>query len=159
MVNTFAMPESVAVSRHINASPEAMWALVTDLPRMGEWSPENNGGVWLNGATTAAVGVKFKGANANGKKSWSTVATVTELAGPRAFAFTVKAAGLKIADWRYDLVAVDGGVTVTETWTDIRGWLAKKAGSIASNVTDRAAHNCDGMERTLAALAATAEAP
>lgn len=133
--------------------------MVIDLPRMGEWSPENNGGSWAGGATKAAVGAKFKGKNSNGKKQWSTMATVTELVTPRAFAFEVKAAGLKIANWRYDFVAGDGGVTVTETFTDPRGWLAKKLGGVASNVTDRATYNRDGMERTLAALAVAAEKP
>ena len=33
-------------SIEINASPEAVYDLVSDLPRMGEWSPENIGGEW-----------------------------------------------------------------------------------------------------------------
>ena len=37
-------------SIEIHASPEAVYALVSDLPRMGEWSPENIGGEWQNGA-------------------------------------------------------------------------------------------------------------
>lgn len=122
----------------IKATPEAVWALVTDLPRMGEWSPENNGGTWLKGATAAAVGAKFKGKNSNGKRSWSTVATVTELDAPRSFAFNVKAGGLKIATWRYDLAPADGGVAVTETWNDPRSWIAMRLGGLVSNVQDRA---------------------
>jgi polyketide cyclase/dehydrase/lipid transport protein len=33
-------------SIEIHASPEAVYDLVSDLPRMGEWSPENIGGEW-----------------------------------------------------------------------------------------------------------------
>src|SRR5262249_3904138 len=36
-------------SIEIQASPEAIYDLVSDLPRMGEWSPENIGGEWQGG--------------------------------------------------------------------------------------------------------------
>ena len=65
-----AMTYNVAVVREVSASPEKVWSLVTDLPRMGEWAPENLGGEWLDGATCAAVGAKFRGNNKNGDKSW-----------------------------------------------------------------------------------------
>ena len=39
------------VSERIDAPAERVYDLVTDLPRMGEWSPENTGGKWLDGAT------------------------------------------------------------------------------------------------------------
>jgi uncharacterized protein YndB with AHSA1/START domain len=159
MVNTLAMSGSITVSRHVNASPEQVWGLVTDLPRMGEWSPENNGGSWQHGANVAAFGAKFKGLNSNGKKRWSTIAKVTALDAPRSFAFDVTAVGVKIATWRYDIAAsAGGGSTVSETWTDNRGWFAKKLGGQASGVADREAHNRAGMERTLEAMAAAAEA-
>ena len=35
----------------IHASPEALDDLVSDLPRMGEWSPENIGGEWQHGGS------------------------------------------------------------------------------------------------------------
>ena len=35
------MTEPVSVSREIAAPVDTVWVLVTDLPRMGEWSPEN----------------------------------------------------------------------------------------------------------------------
>ena len=49
----------VEVSRTINATPERMYELISDLPRMGRWSPENAGGNWQMGATGPAVGGKF----------------------------------------------------------------------------------------------------
>lgn len=50
----------VSVTQEIAAAPERIWALVTDLPRMNEWSPENNGGEWSEGATGPALGARFK---------------------------------------------------------------------------------------------------
>ncbi|MSZ72613.1 MAG: hypothetical protein F2716_09825, partial [Actinobacteria bacterium] len=41
----------VSVTREISVAPEKIWAMVSDLPRMGEWSPENRGGEWIAPAT------------------------------------------------------------------------------------------------------------
>ena len=60
----------------VRATPQEAYALVSDLPRMGELSPENTGGRWLKGATGPAVGARFKGTNRNGVRRWSTTATV-----------------------------------------------------------------------------------
>ena len=73
----------VSVTKEIAATPERVWGLVTDLPRMGEWSPENRGGEWIKGATSAVVGARFKGKNQNGKKNWSAEVTINEMDAPR----------------------------------------------------------------------------
>jgi hypothetical protein len=44
------MPEQIHVERTIRADAGELYDLVSDLPRMGEWSPENTGGRWVNGA-------------------------------------------------------------------------------------------------------------
>ena len=45
------MSDQVVVTKDIAAPAATVWALVSDLPRMGEWSPENCGGQWVKGAT------------------------------------------------------------------------------------------------------------
>jgi len=50
----------------VSAPAEALWALVTDVTRTGEWSPEATGGAWIDGATGPAVGARFKGTNRGG---------------------------------------------------------------------------------------------
>jgi uncharacterized protein YndB with AHSA1/START domain len=152
------MSTSVSVSRAIAAPPDRVWALVADLPRMGEWSPENTGGTWVKGATTAALGARFKGSNSNGRRRWSTAVVVTTCEPAQAFGFDVTAAGLRVANWAYVIEPSDSGCVVTETWTDQRGWLAKTLGGTVSGVPERDSHNRSGMEATLAALAATVEA-
>jgi len=147
------MSSAVSVSRVIAVQPEQLYGLVSDLPRMGEWSPENTGGKWKGSATGPAVGAKFVGANRNGSKQWTTLCTVTEATLGKVFGFDVTAAGFKVASWRYDFEPVGGGTRVTETWTDNRGVLARLLGKPVSGVGDRAAHNRAGMERTLQALA------
>jgi uncharacterized protein YndB with AHSA1/START domain len=64
------MSNPVVVSKEVNASPETVFAMVSDLTRMGEWSPENQGGQWVKGATGPAVGAQFKGRNSNDGQSF-----------------------------------------------------------------------------------------
>jgi uncharacterized protein YndB with AHSA1/START domain len=150
--------EQVSVTREIAAPAERVWELVSDVTRMGEWSPENTGAQWLGGATKAASGAKFRGTNQSDKRSWKTVATVVDCTPGRAFSFHVKAGPFDIAEWRYDFEPAGAGCTVTETWTDRRGGLMRWLGGKVSGVDDRAAHNRAGMQQTLDRVAAEAEA-
>ena len=148
----------VTVERDIEAPPDQLWAMVSDVTRMGEWSPEATGAEWRGGATGAAVGAKFKGLNNNGKRSWSTACTVTECEPGTSFAFSVVAGPLSIAKWAYTFTPTATGCHVTETWTDTRGGLARFLGKAVSGVADRATYNRAGMEKTLDALASAAAA-
>ena len=117
--------KSISESIEINAAPSAVFAIVTDLPNMGQYSPENTGGKWLGGATTAAQGVKFRGTNAQGKKRWSTVAEVTTFTPDTKFEFHISTHGLGVATWTYVLEATATGTKVTETWEDNRFGIMK----------------------------------
>jgi hypothetical protein len=152
------MTDEISVERVIAATPEALWARVSDIERMGDISPEATGGSWLKGATGPAVGARFKGDNRNGKKKWSTTCTIVTADPSRAFAFDVTVGPFKVARWAYRFEPVDGGCRVVETWTDQRGGVAKKAGKPASGVADRDTHNRQTMEATLARLAEVGEA-
>ena len=55
------MEKIVTVAREIAASPNEVWDLIIDLPNMGRWSPENNGGKWIKGSTGPELGAKFSG--------------------------------------------------------------------------------------------------
>ena len=143
----------IEVSRVIAASPEALYDIVSDLPKMGELSPENTGGMWVNGATGPDVGAEFRGTNSHSTKHWATSAIVERAERGHEFAFRVRVGPVKVARWAYRFEAVDGGTKVTETWDDMRNWLAKKAGMVASGVKDRETRNRDTMTVTLGNLA------
>jgi uncharacterized protein YndB with AHSA1/START domain len=147
----------VTVEREIAASPAEVWGMVSDLPRMGEWSPENQGAKWVGGATGPAVGAKFRGRNRNGWRRWSTSGVVTECEPGEAFAFDVLVGPLKVARWSYRFEPTATGCKVTEQWDDIRAGYMKTLGHVASGVGDRHVHNRAGMEITLANLAKAAE--
>jgi len=141
----------VSVSRDVASTPEAMWRLVTDLPRMGEWSPENRGGEWIN-AKGPAVGVRFKGRNKNGKRSWSTTVEVIRCDEPRVFAFSLLVGKSKWCDWVYEIEPTSTGVRITHSWIDHRSAFTSWLGGVVSGVKDRASHNAANMEKTLDAL-------
>jgi len=151
------MADPVNVSREIAASPDRLYGMVSDVTRMGEWSPENEGGEWLGDVSGAQAGARFRATNRVGDKSWKTVATVVDADPARRFAFRVGFGPVKVAEWSYTFEATAGGCRVTEGWTDLRpGWF-KPISRLGTGVTDRAAHNRTGMEQTLQRLAAAAE--
>lgn len=142
----------VTVERTIAADRETLWGMVSDVTRMGEWSPETREGVWAKGATAPAVGARFRGRNKNGIRRWSTSCTVTECDPGEVFAFQVTTGPAKVAVWEYRFEPDGDATKVTERFTDQRpGWL-KTAGKLATGVGDRTSHNRATMEATLAAL-------
>lgn len=144
-------------STSVEAPPQRVWDLVTDLPRMGEFSPENVGGSWVGAAPGPALGAVFRGRNRRGAHRWSTRCTVTRCEPGRAFAFAVSSLGLPVAEWAYELEPTPEGCRLTETWTDRRGALVTAAGRLISGVGDRAGFTATSIEQTLARVKAQAE--
>jgi uncharacterized protein YndB with AHSA1/START domain len=132
---------------HINAAPEKVFALVSDVTRMGEWSPETVGAVWVDGATGPAVGVKFRGTNKMGPFKWSTTPTITEFEPGKLFAFD--AGG---TEWRYSFTEADGGTSVTESFTVLSTISKLYTLPPRKNMLIR------GMEQTLGRIKKAAEA-
>ena len=151
------MADHLSVTTEIVAPSEKVWAMVSDLTRMHEWSPESAGTTWLNGATGAVPGAAFRGTNKAGKKKWATKGTVIEAEPGRVLSFRVTAFGLKVALWTYRIEPSADGCVVTESWNDERGAFIKATGKVATGVGDRMTHNRAGMETTLRNLKAAAE--
>src|ERR1700728_87878 len=142
------MAYPTAVTRDIAAPPDKVWGLVADLPRMGEWSPENQGGKWVKGAAGPALGAVFKGNNKNGLRRWSTTVTVVISEPGKVFEFAVTSGPLAVATWRYEFEATDGGCRVPESWKDQRQpWFT----AVARVMGDHSSGNAERqMEQTLA---------
>ena len=151
------MTPDVEVSRSIAASPEAVYAALTDITRMGEWSPECVAAEWNDGATEAAVGASFTGHNRNGDHEWTTEATITELVPNERFFFDCSVRGFVFSKWGYSIEPTDTGCVVTEYAQDLRPKEALEWSAQISGVTDRLSHNRAGMEATLERLAAAVE--
>ncbi len=102
-------------SVHIDAEPLAVYALISDITRMGEWSPECQGGDWIDGAT-AIVGSQFHGRNRRGDNEWTTPNTVIAADAGREFAWVVGTPDFQVCTWRFSLTRDNGGTTVTESF-------------------------------------------
>jgi len=106
----------VAVQILIDAPPERVWDLVSDIALMAELSPELQEVAWLDGVTGPAAGRRFTGRNANEYRgTWETVSTITECDPPRRFTWMVGDPGHPMATWRFTL-RPDGTGTVLEQW-------------------------------------------
>ena len=151
------MSKHVEVSRNIKASPEVVWNAISDVTRMGEWSPECHTCEWNEGVTRPAVGARFTGHNRNGEFEWSTEAEVTECVPGERFAFDGVFGDLRFAKWAYLIEPTEDGCRVTETWDEGRPDEIIDFTTSISGVADRATHNRAGMEATLERLAAAVE--
>jgi uncharacterized protein YndB with AHSA1/START domain len=150
---------TVSRSIEISAPASRVYDLVSDLPRMGEWSPECYRCDWRDGATEAAVGARFTGRNRRGLARWSTTGEVVAADRDRQIAFDVSFLGMPVARWRYEVEPVDSNrVRLTETWEDRRRAPMHLLGALGTGVRDREAHNAAGMEATLQRLKDAAEA-
>ena len=141
----------------IAATPERVYELVSDVTRYGEWSPENLGGVWLDGASGPAVDAKFKAKNKR-RMSWSTTSTVRVADVGREFTFGTGKGPDTI--WSYRLEPVEGGTRVTESFEaeepNAMGRFLTKLGTGVS-WSERGADIERGMQTTLEGLKAAAE--
>ncbi len=147
----------VEVQREIAVDADTLYAMVSDVTRMGEWSPETTSCHWRGDADHAEVGARFWGVNKNRWHWWATHCRVTVADPGSRFAFDVDLV-LPIANWAFTFEPVDGGTRVTQAWTDRRNGFYRRFGKLADGVRDREPHNTQGMRETLERLAAVAEA-
>lgn len=142
-------------SVHIEASPETLYDMVSDVTRMGEWSPECYRCVWTNGATGPAVGARFRGYNRKGLIHWFTMPKVTRAERGKEFAFKVPQSS---AEWVYRFEAEGSGTKVTETRHMLRQYSALREKAVALFLgADRDGQTKAGIEQTLARIKAAAE--
>ena len=141
---------SYSDSIDIECSPDAAFAVITDLPRMDRLSPENTGGEWIGDSTGPKLGARFKGTNAREKDKWYTIAKVVAYDPPRRFEFKVTFKMLNIARWAFTIELAPGGCRVTETWTDRRNALVRKHGDTDGFI--RAEYTKESIRTTLERL-------
>jgi uncharacterized protein YndB with AHSA1/START domain len=139
---------------HINAPPEKVYAMVTDVTRMGEWSPETYKCEWIEGATGPAVGARFKGRNKKGIIRWSTTPTVKAVEPGRLFTFETGKPGNEQTRWTYRFTPKDGGTELTESFEALRYPLSFK---IVSPPKGRTRQLQRGIEATLQRIKQAAE--
>jgi uncharacterized protein YndB with AHSA1/START domain len=118
------MHESVTV--HIEAPPQPIWDLLSDVTKIGRYSPETFEAEWLDGAKGPAAGAKFRGhvkRNGIGPVYWTT-AIVRDCVPGSSFAFGIGSSDKPLSVWGYTLEPDGSGTLVTE-YFDLspRWWL------------------------------------
>jgi uncharacterized protein YndB with AHSA1/START domain len=140
----------------IAASPEHVYGLVSDVPRIGEWSPECYRAEWLDGACSARVGARFRGYNRRGPIRWHTTAVVTAAEPATEFAFTVihDRTGREQTHWRYELNPTSVGTMLTESFQFLWCPIGNR---ISELFIPRGSQVNRGIEQTLRAVKSAAE--
>jgi uncharacterized protein YndB with AHSA1/START domain len=105
-----------AASVEIEASPDSVYELLTDLSRISELSPECYKAEWEDGATDATVGAKFRGYNRNGGNEWDAGCVVVAATPGEEWAFEVPADDGRGTVWRYQIEPTSSGCRVTESF-------------------------------------------
>jgi uncharacterized protein YndB with AHSA1/START domain len=151
------MAERIEITRDIAASPEAVYAAISDVTRMGEWSEECHTCEWHDGFDGPAVGATFDGHNRNGAHEWTTQGKVVEAEPGRSFAFECSMFDIHYSTWGYRIEPTETGCRVTEWNEDLRPESAMEFSKQTSGIDDRAARNRQTMSGTLERLAAALE--
>jgi len=137
----FADAPTASVTVEIAAPAATVWAICTDLTRFGEWSPENRGGRWLDGAAGPSLGARFEGVQEHPARGrWETVCEVTAFEPLRRFEWRLGDAGHPGAVWSFDLAPAAAGTTLTES---------VRMGPGPSGITDAIAALPDKEERII----------
>lgn len=156
-MNYLVMPDKIEISRDIAASPEAVYDAISDVTRMGQWSPECYACEWSDGFDGPIVDAVFNGHNRHGDHEWTTQGKVIEADRGSAFAFECSMNEFHFSTWGYRIEPTDKGCRVTE-WSE--SLLPESAADLArqiSGVDDRSARNRQTMQTTLDRLAAALE--
>ena len=146
--------ESIVVAR----SPEALYDMVSDVTRMGEWSPICKA-CWWDDGDGPRVGARFSGRNELPERIWETRSQVVAADRGREFAFEVNDGWVR---WGYTFTAVDSGTQVTESWeflpAGIIGFHDRYGDDAPAQVANRTEAAHQGIPVTLAAIKKAAEA-
>src|SRR5437588_6601733 len=105
-MDTLRESGSIVVAR----PPDELYDLISDVTRMGEWSPVCKACWWDEGAGPR-VGALFTGRNELPERTWETRSEVVASEPGLEFAWEVSPTG---ARWGYTFEPVEGGTKVTE---------------------------------------------
>jgi len=152
-MDEYTHSESIVVA----TSPEALYDLVSDVTRTGDWSPTCTGCVWDDG-DGPRVGARFTGYNQTPDRSWQTTSQVIAADRGVEFGWMV---GEDFVRWAFRLEPHADGTLLTEAWEFRpagRAMFEKRYGDDApAQIADRTRMAHEGIPATLAAIKRIAE--
>jgi hypothetical protein len=141
----------------MGAPPSVVWDLVSDVTRIGEFSPETFEAKWTRGSTGPEEGAYFAGhvkRNGVGPTYWSPC-RVTTCVPEEVFEFSVGTDSVTVNNWGYRLAAQDGGTAVTEYFRMEPSLPTRLYWTILGPLRSRT--NVRGMRTTLERMKAVVE--
>ncbi|AFR47248.1 MULTISPECIES: SRPBCC family protein [Gordonia] len=123
----------------IAATPEQVWSVISDLKRMGEWSPQCKKMIVRGG--TVGLGTKTININRRGPLVWPTTAKVVRFTPNQELGFRVAE---NHTIWSYTITPKDAGVTVTER-REVNGSTTK----VSSVLVDKLFGGAESFEEEL----------
>jgi hypothetical protein len=143
----------------IAAEPSEVYALVADVTRMPEFSPEVIKCSWVGGATGPAVGARFWARNKFARGPFTlNRPVITALEPGRRISWSRTEPFGGTVEWTYEFLPHPNGTEVVESYRALKpvsriGWLI--IGAMASK--DRRGQQREGMTQTLQRLRERAE--
>ncbi|KUL21241.1 SRPBCC family protein [Streptomyces regalis] len=111
----YADTPTVEVRAWVDAPPDRVWRIVSDVTLMPGMSEELQSVEWLDGAAGPAVGARFVGRSRHEDfGEWETTSHIIECEPPRVLAWAVADPSRPSAVWRFGLQPKDGGTELSE---------------------------------------------
>lgn len=142
----------------VGADPDSVYAMVSDITRMGQWSPVCKECWWDDPSAGAVVGAWFTGRNVLPERTWETRSQVVVADPGREFAWEVNEGWVR---WGFTIEPSDAGSALTQHWRflpkGIEGFRARFGTDADAQIAARSELALRGIPETLAAVKATAE--
>ena len=118
MGTTKQIPRGSRVEVEVPAPVDAVWRVITDVTRTGEWSHECRRVAWLDGAAEASYGARFRGGNKWLMFRWSRTNEIIELEQDRAIGWRTLPSWRfpDSTEWRFVLEPTTEGTRITQTY-------------------------------------------
>ena len=150
------MSKTLEATVEITASPQQVWQVISDLKRMGEWSPQCRKVVVRGG--TVKLGAKTINVNKRGLLVWPTTATVVRFEPNKQIAYRISE---NRTVWGFEITPTDTGVRLTER-REAKNGETTKVSSTLINLAMGGTESFDaeleeGMRETLVKIKAAAE--
>jgi hypothetical protein len=147
----------ISESIHVAVSPAELYELVSDVTRMGQWSPICKA-CWWDEGQGPQVGAWFTGRNEVPGRTWETRSQVVVAEPGRKFAWEVNEGWVY---WGYTFEPDGAGTRLTESWEflpkGIAGFHERWGDKAEAHIENRRAAAQSGIPATLAAIKKAAE--
>jgi hypothetical protein len=142
----------------VGTDADTLYALVSDVTNMGQWSPQCKA-CWWEDEGGPVVGAWFNGRNEVPGRTWETRSQVVVADPGREFVWEVNGGWVR---WGFTLDAAEGGTRLTQSWeflpAGIEGFHGRWGGEAEQQIAFREKSAKEGIPVTLAAIKRSAEA-